>query len=145
MFGIGGTEFLVIIIVGILVLGPDHLPRIVRSFAKVMSEFRKISTDFQRAMHVEADGMERAAQAPPKKKKKTEPKAPSPSRDKKSEASAMPEPDAVPEPDTAPTSGADAGSVPAGRPEQCDAAMGNASGTAPSEEASGNALSEGMR
>lgn len=75
MFGIGSTEFLVIIVVAILVLGPEHLPRMTRTFAKVMSEFRRVSTDFQRTMNLEANKEEwreqqAAAEAKKKKKKK---------------------------------------------------------------------------
>ena len=55
MFGIGTTEFLVIIVVAILVLGPEHLPRIMRTFTKVMSDFRRVSTDFQRTINLEAN------------------------------------------------------------------------------------------
>ncbi len=54
MFGIGSAEFLLILIVALVVLGPDHLPKIVRTFSKVRSEFRKVSTDLQRAINVEA-------------------------------------------------------------------------------------------
>lgn len=79
MFGIGTTEFLVILLVAVLVLGPDHLPRIMRTFTKVMSDFRRISTDFQRTINLEAAQEERQRQQPPapvKKKKKK--KAPAP-------------------------------------------------------------------
>ena len=54
MFGIGPTEFFVIIVVAVLVLGPEHLPKVMRTFNKAMSEFRKVSTDFQRTINVEA-------------------------------------------------------------------------------------------
>ncbi|MDR0826937.1 MAG: Sec-independent protein translocase protein TatB [Desulfovibrio sp.] len=71
MFGIGGTEFLVIMVVAILVLGPEHLPRIVRICSRVMSDVRKASTDFQRALHFEAerDDLERKKNKSAKKAK----------------------------------------------------------------------------
>ena len=53
MFGIGSTELLVIVLVAILVLGPEHLPRIMRTLQKVMSDFRRVSTEFQRAVNLE--------------------------------------------------------------------------------------------
>lgn len=77
MFGIGTTEFLVIIVVAILVLGPEHLPRITRTVAKVMSDFRRVSTEFQRTMNLEANKedwkreQEETAKKTRKKKKKT--------------------------------------------------------------------------
>lgn len=55
MFGIGTFEFLVIILVAVLVLGPEQLPRVVRTVTKVMSDFRRISTDFQRAVNLQAN------------------------------------------------------------------------------------------
>ena len=80
MFGIGTTEFLVIIVVAILVLGPEHLPRIMRTFTKVMSDFRRVSTDFQRTINLEANQeewqREQAAMASKKKKKKKKPVPP---------------------------------------------------------------------
>ena len=54
MFGIGTSEFLVILVVAVLVLGPEHLPRIMRTMTKVMSDFRRVSTDFQRTINLEA-------------------------------------------------------------------------------------------
>ncbi len=74
MFGIGTTEFLVIIVVAILVLGPEHLPRIMRTFTKVMSDFRRVSTDFQRTINLEVNQeewrQEQAALSTAKKKTK---------------------------------------------------------------------------
>jgi sec-independent protein translocase protein TatB len=75
MFGIGTTEFLVIMIVAVLVLGPEHLPRIMRTVTRVMSEIRKVSTDFQRTLNLEANQedwrRQQAAVAAKAKKKKT--------------------------------------------------------------------------
>jgi len=53
MFGIGGAELLIILIVALLVLGPEKLPGLARSLGKGMGELRRISTDFQRALNVE--------------------------------------------------------------------------------------------
>ena len=54
MFGIGSTELLVILVVALLVLGPKNLPGIARTIGKVMGEFRRASTDFQRTINAEA-------------------------------------------------------------------------------------------
>lgn len=73
MFGIGTTEFLVILLVGVLVLGPEHLPKIMRTITKVMSDFRRVSTDFQRTINLEANQedwqREQSAKKTRKKKK----------------------------------------------------------------------------
>lgn len=53
MFGISSVEFLVIMVIGVIVLGPERLPKVMRMFTKVMSEFRRITTDLQRAVHAE--------------------------------------------------------------------------------------------
>ncbi len=82
MFGIGSTELLVIVVVAVLVLGPEHLPRVVRTLTKVMSDFRRISTEFQRAVNLELSEEELrqakqaqkvAAESSGKKKKKKRP------------------------------------------------------------------------
>ncbi|MDR3358619.1 MAG: twin-arginine translocase TatA/TatE family subunit [Desulfovibrio sp.] len=54
MFGIGSTEFLVILLVALIVLGPKSLAGIARTMGKAMGEFRRISTDFQRTLNAEA-------------------------------------------------------------------------------------------
>ena len=57
MFGIGSTEFIVILLVALLVLGPKSLAKISRTVGKYMGEFR--STEFQRTLKVEAAEEER--------------------------------------------------------------------------------------
>lgn len=59
MFGIGSTELLVILLVALIVLGPKSLASVSRSLGKSMREFRRVSTDFQRALNVEAAEDER--------------------------------------------------------------------------------------
>lgn len=53
MFGIGSTELLVILVVALIVLGPRSLAGVSRTLGKAMGEFRRVSTDFQRALNVE--------------------------------------------------------------------------------------------
>ena len=48
MFGIGIFELLIIFIVALLALGPEKLPQVVRSLAKVMREFRGVSQELKR-------------------------------------------------------------------------------------------------
>ncbi len=50
MFNVGGAEMLVIMVVALIVLGPNKLPDAARQAGKWMGEFRKISTGFQREM-----------------------------------------------------------------------------------------------
>ena len=53
MFGIGSTEFLVIILVALMVLGPRSLAKVTRTVGKYVGEFRRMSTDFQRTLNAE--------------------------------------------------------------------------------------------
>lgn len=54
MFGIGSTELLVILVVALIVLGPKSLASVSRSLGKAMGEFRRVSTEFQRTINLEA-------------------------------------------------------------------------------------------
>ena len=58
MFNLGGMEILVILVVALLVLGPEKLPKFMRTVGKAVGELRRASTEFQRTMNVEisADG-----------------------------------------------------------------------------------------
>jgi TatA/E family protein of Tat protein translocase len=58
MFGsLGGPEIFLILVIALIVFGPRKLPEIGKSMGKMLAEFRKASTDFQRTIHdeVEAD------------------------------------------------------------------------------------------
>jgi Tat protein translocase TatB subunit len=47
MFNVGGPEVLVILLVALIVLGPQQLPKAVRSVGNVMAELRRMSSGFQ--------------------------------------------------------------------------------------------------
>lgn len=74
MFGIAASEYLLIIIVAVLVLGPEHLPKVLRTLAKLVSNFRRITTEVQRVIHLEsleAESLLHTTRFQPLKKKKT--------------------------------------------------------------------------
>jgi Tat protein translocase TatB subunit len=48
VFGIGMTELLVILVIGLLVLGPKRLPDLARSLGRGLAEFRRASTDMRK-------------------------------------------------------------------------------------------------
>ncbi len=48
MFGIGMTELMVILVIGLLVIGPKKLPELARSLGKGLAEFRRASTEIRR-------------------------------------------------------------------------------------------------
>jgi len=53
MFGIGGTELIVLIIIVAVLLGPDQIPSVVKSLSKFVREITKAREDFKET--VEAD------------------------------------------------------------------------------------------
>ncbi len=58
MFGISTTELLIIMLVALIVLGPTKLPGIARSLGKALGEFRRMTTDVQRTLNLEAARIE---------------------------------------------------------------------------------------
>jgi len=55
MFGIGMTELMVILVIGLLVLGPKRLPELARSLGRGLAEFRRASNDLRREFTNVAD------------------------------------------------------------------------------------------
>lgn len=47
MFNLTGSEIIVILLLALVVLGPDKLPDAIRRFTQTYSEFRKMSSGFQ--------------------------------------------------------------------------------------------------
>jgi sec-independent protein translocase protein TatB len=47
MGNIGGPEIIIVLIVALLVLGPNRLPQAARSMGKAMAEFRKVTGGLQ--------------------------------------------------------------------------------------------------
>ena len=47
MFNLGGGEIIVIMVIALIVLGPQRLPDAARQIGKTMSELRRLSTGFQ--------------------------------------------------------------------------------------------------
>lgn len=50
MFNVGGGELLVILLIALIVLGPQRLPDAARQMGKVMGEVRRVSAGFQQEM-----------------------------------------------------------------------------------------------
>ena len=59
MFNVGAGEMLVILLLALIVLGPDKLPSAARQAGKYLSEFRRMSDGFQRELRdaMDLDGM----------------------------------------------------------------------------------------
>lgn len=63
MFNVGGGELLVIMLIALIVLGPQRLPDAARQVGKVMSEVRRVSSGFQRELKDAFDASEAEAPA----------------------------------------------------------------------------------
>ena len=50
MFNVQGPEIVLVILVALVVLGPEQLPKAMRTFGNVMGEVRKLSSGFQNEM-----------------------------------------------------------------------------------------------
>ena len=55
MGNLGGGEILVILLVGLLVLGPQRLPAVGRQVGRVISEIRRVSSGFQEEFRTALD------------------------------------------------------------------------------------------
>jgi Tat protein translocase TatB subunit len=59
MFGIGLPELVMILVLGLLVLGPKRLPEVARMLGRFYGQLRRASEDFQRTMRQDLEALER--------------------------------------------------------------------------------------
>jgi sec-independent protein translocase protein TatB len=66
MFNVGGGEVLVILLLALIVLGPDKLPEFSRKVGRAVHEVRRLSSGFQSEMRqaMDMDQKPRSAVAP---------------------------------------------------------------------------------
>ena len=51
MFGLGFGEIILVLVVALLVLGPEKLPALAKTLGKGMREFRRAASEFQRGFN----------------------------------------------------------------------------------------------
>jgi TatA/E family protein of Tat protein translocase len=66
MFGLGAPELIFIFVLALLIFGPKKLPQIGRTIGKGMAEFRRASTELQRAVNTEIDDPPPRRSTPPR-------------------------------------------------------------------------------
>ncbi|MCC6502533.1 MAG: twin-arginine translocase TatA/TatE family subunit [Deltaproteobacteria bacterium] len=54
MFGIGLSEFIVIVIVALIAIGPDKLPELAKTLGKAFSEFKKAGEEVKKSFRESA-------------------------------------------------------------------------------------------
>ena len=47
MFGLGWQEILVILVIAVLVIGPEQLPQVARTLGKLMAQFRRVTNELR--------------------------------------------------------------------------------------------------
>jgi len=55
MSGIGGSEFLLLCLIGLLILGPERLPRVARQIGAWVGKARQMTRTLQRQLEEELD------------------------------------------------------------------------------------------
>lgn len=67
MFGLGGTELLVIFVIILLVFGPSQIPKMARGLGEAMREFRKAQREISDEIKSEEPARPKTDENPPAK------------------------------------------------------------------------------
>ncbi|CAN5564079.1 hypothetical protein BH10ACT1_BH10ACT1_05170 [soil metagenome] len=77
MFNVGGPEIVVILIIALLVLGPDQLPKAMRTMGNAMAQVNKVKGGLQAEINKAMNAVDAATKAEPEPKAE----APAPAAD----------------------------------------------------------------
>jgi TatA/E family protein of Tat protein translocase len=58
VFGIGGTELLIVAIFAFIIFGPDKIPEIARTVSKAINMFKRTQEDMERLVKAEMLGLD---------------------------------------------------------------------------------------
>ena len=70
MFGVGIPEILIILVIALLVLGPQKLPELAKALGRAMGEFKRATRDLRETMDL--DNLDVTASSKEKDKKEEE-------------------------------------------------------------------------
>jgi sec-independent protein translocase protein TatA len=62
MFGIGMPELVIIMVIALIVIGPQKLPDLAKSLGKGLAEFKKAADDFKQGIEAESKTFEEKEQ-----------------------------------------------------------------------------------
>ena len=62
MFGMGWQEIMLILVIGVLVIGPDQLPGVARTIGKLVAQFKRATNDLRTAVNDEIGQQEEFAE-----------------------------------------------------------------------------------